>query len=90
MPKKKVKKKVKKTTPRKQEDSFLDATLAADLTCIEEDIVSPREKVPDETQQDEEEQERLPYSTESNILKSQPLNKLFIETDCKWFCSRGE
>ncbi|XP_060072418.1 transmembrane protein 237-like [Ylistrum balloti] len=85
-PKKKVKKKVKKTTPRKQEDEFLDATLAADLTTIQEDIVSPREKAADTTQQgddeeEEEEEERKPYSTESNILKSQPLDKLFIETD---------
>ncbi|OWF51606.1 transmembrane protein 237-like [Mizuhopecten yessoensis] len=86
-PKKKVKKKVKKTTPRKQEDEFLDSTLAADLTTIQEDIVSPREKAADtakqgdEEEEEEEEAERHPYSTESNILKSQPLDKLFIETD---------
>ncbi|XP_069132588.1 transmembrane protein 237-like [Argopecten irradians] len=85
-PKKKVKKKVKKTTPRKEEDEFLDATLAADLTTIQEDIISPREKTEDTTRQgeddeEEEEEERRPYSTEGNILKSQPLNKLFIETD---------
>ncbi|XP_033751259.1 transmembrane protein 237-like [Pecten maximus] len=85
-PKKKVKKKVKKTTPRKQEDEFLDSTMAADLTTIQEDIISPREKAADSTQQgdedeDYEEQGRHPYSTESNILKSQPLDKLFIETD---------
>ncbi|KAJ8317777.1 hypothetical protein KUTeg_004671 [Tegillarca granosa] len=75
-PKKKVKKKVKKTattTPR-GDDEFMDATLAADLTAIQDDIVAPEEKK-------DKEDFHQPYSTGSAILKSQPLEKLFVETD---------
>ena len=75
-PKKKVKKKVKKASPRVG-DEFIDATFAADLSTIQEDIVTPDDK------KDEEDAIPHPYSTESVVLKSQPLEKLFIETNCK-------
>ena len=91
-PKKKVKKKVKKSTTSTAEtrdsDDLLDATFAGDLTAIQEDIVSPRERTDGDGQEVEGEEEegetRKPYSTESAVLKSQPLQKIFIETDCKF------
>lgn len=70
--KKKVKKKVKKTTAGASEE-FFDSTLAADLTDIQEDIVTAEDK-------EEEDLPKLPYSTASAVLKSQPMEKLFIET----------
>lgn len=73
-PKKKVKKKVKKASPRVG-DEFMDAAFVADLTTIQEDIVTP------DANKDDEDVIRHPYSTESAVLKSQPLDKLFIETN---------
>ena len=55
----------------------MDAAFAADLSTIQEDIVTPDDK------KDEEDAIPHPYSTESVVLKSQPLEKLFIETNCK-------
>jgi hypothetical protein len=74
-PKKKVKKKVKKASPRVS-DEFMDAAFAADLSTIQEDIVTPDDKK-------DEDAIPHPYSTESVVLKSQPLENLFIETNCK-------
>ncbi|KAL3842870.1 hypothetical protein ACJMK2_020845 [Sinanodonta woodiana] len=68
--KKKVKKKVKKTTAGEE---FFDSTLAADLTDIQEDIITAEDK-------EEEDLPKIPYSTASAVLKSQPMEKLFIET----------
>lgn len=56
----------------------MDAAFAADLSTIQEDIISPDKK------KDDDEGIHHPYSTESNVLKSQPLNNLFIETNCKY------
>ncbi|CAG2216350.1 transmembrane protein 237-like [Mytilus edulis] len=72
-PKKKVKKKVKKASPRVG-DEFMDAAFAADLSTIQEDIVTPDGKK-------DEDVIPHPYSTESIVLKSQPLDNLFIETN---------
>ena len=55
----------------------MDAAFAADLSTIQEDIISPDKR------KDDDDVIHHPYSTESNVLKSQPLNNLFIETNCK-------
>lgn len=71
-----MKKKVKKASPRVG-DEFMDAAFAADLSTIQEDIVTPDGKK-------DEDVIPHPYSTESIVLKSQPLDNLFIETNCKY------
>ncbi|XP_048727924.1 transmembrane protein 237-like [Ostrea edulis] len=76
-PRKKGKKKKKPAsttaTPR-EEDEWGD-TLAAELQTIHEDVVSPKSK------KEQDEVRVHPYTTETAVLKSQPLEKLFIETD---------
>ena len=75
-PKKKGKKKKKaagSTTATPRDD---DDWLTAELSTIQEDVVSP-------DKQKDEEVVLQPYSTESAVLKSQPLDKLFIETNRK-------
>ena len=78
-PRKKVKKKKKPAsttgTPR-EEDEWAD-TLTAELQTIHEDVVSPSGK------KGQDEGLSHPFSTEATVLKSQPLEKLFIETDSK-------
>jgi len=45
-----------------------------------------KDKEEDDDKEEEEEEDvrrHHPYSTESNVLRSQPLQKLFVETDSK-------
>lgn len=81
-PRKKGKKKKKPAsttaTPR-EEDEWGD-TLAAELQTIHEDVVSPKSK------KEQDEVRVHPYTTETAVLKSQPLEKLFIETDSMCCC----
>lgn len=76
-PKKKVKKKKKpsSTTATPREDDEWADTLTAELQTIHEDVVSPSGK------KGKDEVLLHPFSTEAAVLKSQPLEKLFIETD---------
>lgn len=78
-PKKKVKKKKKpsSTTATPREDDEWADTLTAELQTIHEDVVSPSGK------KGKDEVLLHPFSTEAAVLKSQPLEKLFIETDSK-------
>lgn len=75
--KKKVKKKVKKTPELGESTEFFDNALAEDLSMIKDDIVS------EETAKEEKEYAQQPYSTASNIPRSQPTEKFYIETDSK-------
>lgn len=78
--KKKVKKKVKKTAEKTGEDnSFFNGTLAAELNDLQDDIVSHDTKK--EEEEEEEEYSKHPYSTASVVLRSQPTEKFYIETD---------
>ncbi|XP_062575436.1 transmembrane protein 237-like [Saccostrea cucullata] len=76
-PKKKVRKKKKpaSTTATPREDDEWGDTLTAELQTIHEDVVSPKSK------KEQDEVLLHPFATEAAVLKSQPLEKLFIETD---------
>ncbi|XP_046574711.1 LOW QUALITY PROTEIN: transmembrane protein 237-like [Haliotis rubra] len=69
-PRKKGKKKkvVKKKT---EEDEYADSGLAADLTSIEEDIIKD---------EDQKEDIELPQTTNVGVLRSQPTQKIYVET----------
>ncbi|XP_050410818.1 transmembrane protein 237 [Patella vulgata] len=69
-PKKKGKK--KKTKKGIEKEEFGDTLLAADLTYIADDVVAERQKEEDRSE---------PHFKSSNILRSQPTEKLYIETN---------
>lgn len=74
-PKTKKRRKVRKKTHQTEEQNeYMDPGLAADLNSIIDDVIKP-----DDTKEDKKEQ--LPQSTSVTQLRSQPLGKLFIETD---------
>lgn len=60
---------------------MFDSTLAADLSELQEDIVSHDTKRDDE--EEGEEYSKQPYHTTSVVLRSQPTEKFYIETDGK-------
>ncbi|KAH3890088.1 transmembrane protein 237-like [Dreissena polymorpha] len=76
--KKKVKKKVKKPTDTVEPEGAFDNTLVAELTDLQDDIVTHDSKKDDD---DDEEEYKKPYSTASHAMKSQPTEKFYIETD---------
>ncbi|KAL5007492.1 hypothetical protein ScPMuIL_016298 [Solemya velum] len=55
----------------------MDSTLVAALTGLEEDVVTDADQ---KDVEEEDEQIKAPYSTASNVMKSQPVEKLYIET----------
>ncbi|XP_071100111.1 LOW QUALITY PROTEIN: transmembrane protein 237-like [Haliotis cracherodii] len=69
-PRKKAKKKrvVKKKT---EDNEYADSGLAADLTSIEEDIIKD---------DDQKEDIELPQTTNAGVLRSQPTQKIYVET----------
>ncbi|KAK7098902.1 transmembrane protein 237-like [Littorina saxatilis] len=73
--KKGKKKKVKKAAGGGDTDNFGDSYLAAELQEIKEDIVGI------ETKEELEEKRQLPFLTSKPILHSQPIDKIFIETN---------
>ncbi|KAL4225694.1 hypothetical protein ACF0H5_016383 [Mactra antiquata] len=80
--KKKAKKKVKKTPETAEgggEEETFGSTLLAELTDIQDDIITHDE---DKDKDEEEDQYRKqPYSTTSIGIRSQPTEKFYIETD---------
>ena len=78
--KKKVKKKVKKTPELGQTSEFFDNALAEDLNVIQDDIVT------EERKKEEKDYASQPYYTASNVPRSQPTEKFYIETDSRFFC----
>lgn len=60
---------------------MFDSTLAADLSELQEDIVSHDTKRDDE--EEGEEYSKQPYHTACVVLRSQPTEKFYIETDGK-------
>ena len=81
--KKKAKKKVKKDPEKTGIDNFFDSTLSADLSELKDDIVSHDTKRDEEEEEEEKEEFKHPYSTASVVLRSQPTEKFYIETDGK-------
>lgn len=75
-----MKKKVKKPAEKTEDDLFA-STLAAELTDIQDDIISHDAKK--EVDEEEEGYSKHPYSTASAVLRSQPTEKFYIETDGK-------
>ena len=81
--KKKVKKTVKKPVEKDAtlKNEFFDSTLAADLTEIQDDIITEElHKDVKDVDEEEEEYKRPQYATASAALRSQPTEKFYIET----------
>ena len=80
--KKKVKKKVKKSPVLGESVEFFDKTLVEDLKVIQDDIIAS-----EKSKKEEKEYGQQPYSVASNIPRSQPTEKFYIETDSEFkFC----
>ena len=80
--KKKVKKKVKKSPGLGESTEFFDNALAEDLKVIQDDIVAS-----EKSKKEEKDYAQQPYSVASNIPRSQPTEKFYIETDSELkFC----
>ena len=78
-PRKRVKKKkVKKPAGDDLGDDLGDSYLASELQEIKEDIVGVTGK------EELEEKRQLPFLTSAPILHSQPIDKIFIETNSKF------
>lgn len=80
--KKGKKKKAKKTTEGQGDtDDFGDSYLASELQDIREDVVGM-----DAKGEEGEEKGQLPFVTSAPILRSQPMDKIFIETNSMCAC----
>lgn len=77
----KLKRRQKKTdeVPSNIANNFFDSTLAADLTEIHDDVIDHSEKKDDG--EEDEVYKKQPHSTGMPILRSQPTEKFYIETD---------
>ena len=75
--KRKVKKKVKKTPEPGDTGEFFDNALAEDLSVIQDDIVT------EDTKKKDKDYTSQQYSVASNVPRSQPTEKFYIETDSK-------
>ena len=69
---------MKKTPELGESTEFFDNALAEDLQVIKDDIVTA-----EKSKKEEKDYTQQPYALGSNIPRSQPTEKFYIETDSK-------